>query len=173
MEQEFSYRDEVHTIKFEADGEDIPKADSFKASIGEDYYKFNVTKISDNCFSIILNDKNHTIYAAESDNEVFIYLDGKIIRFDKAGNDQKKFTQDGVVFGAKDKINTPMPGKVVKILVNEGDRIEVGQPLVIVESMKMENEIKSPTDGSVKSIHFKAGDLVDPDQPLIELTPDE
>ncbi len=64
-----------------------------------------------------------------------------------------------------------MPGKVVKILVKEGDKVTARQPLVIVESMKMENEIKSPTDGKVKSIHFGPGDLVKPGQPIIKLAP--
>jgi biotin carboxyl carrier protein len=173
MEREFSYRDEIHTIKFEADGEDLPKADGFKASVGDNHYKFNVTRISDNCLSIILNDKTHTIYAVESDNEVFIHLDGRAIRLVKVGNDQKKFAREGLEFGVRDEIATPMPGKVVKILVNEGEQVKAGQSLVIVESMKMENEIKSPANGAVKSIHFKAGDLVEPGQPIIKLEPEE
>ncbi len=65
-----------------------------------------------------------------------------------------------------------MPGKIVKILVAEGDKIKARQPLVIVESMKMENEIKSPTDGTVKSIHFGPGDLVGTGQPIIKIEPD-
>ena len=173
MEQEFSYQDEVHKIKFDADNEDCLKADSYKASIGEKEYIFNISKISDNSFSIILDGKSRLVYAAESDDAIFINLDGINIRLDKVGNDMKKFAQDDSAFGDKDKITTPMPGKIIKILVGEGDRIEEGQPLVIVESMKMENEIKSPTNGSVKSIHFEAGDLVNPDQPIIKLEPDE
>lgn len=171
MEQEFAYQNEVHTIKLEIDDNEQAKADCYTATIEDAKLKFNISKISDNSFSIIINSSSHMVYAAESDDSVFIHLDGKVLKLGKVGNDQKKFTAEGHEFGAKDEISTPMPGKVVKILVDEGDQVESGQPLVIVESMKMENDIKSPTNGSVKSIHFQAGDLVKPGQPIIKLDP--
>ena len=66
-----------------------------------------------------------------------------------------------------------MPGKVVKILVKQGDRVEKSQGLVIVEAMKMENEIKSGSGAVVKKINFKEGDLVDAAVPIIELELEE
>ncbi|RLF89797.1 oxaloacetate decarboxylase subunit alpha [Thermococci archaeon] len=66
-------------------------------------------------------------------------------------------------------VTAPMPGKVLKILVREGDRVRVGQGLLILEAMKMENEIPSPMDGVVKRILVKEGDAVDTGQALIEL----
>ena len=71
--------------------------------------------------------------------------------------------------GEKDKIFAPMPGKVVKILVSVGDEIVEKQPLVIVEAMKMENQINARARGRVKTIHFNAGDQVGTDLPIIEL----
>jgi biotin carboxyl carrier protein len=62
-----------------------------------------------------------------------------------------------------------MPGKVIKLLVAEGDAVRKNQTLVIVEAMKMENEIKSALEGSVKKIHVSAGELVDPERVLLEL----
>ncbi|MGZ3789054.1 MAG: acetyl-CoA carboxylase biotin carboxyl carrier protein subunit [Bacteriovorax sp.] len=56
---------------------------------------------------------------------------------------------------------TQMPGKVVKILAKLGDKVEKGQTLIILEAMKMENEIKSGTSGVVKAIHVKAGDALE------------
>ncbi|MGZ3807814.1 MAG: acetyl-CoA carboxylase biotin carboxyl carrier protein subunit [Bacteriovorax sp.] len=56
---------------------------------------------------------------------------------------------------------TQMPGKVVKILAKLGDKVEKGQTLLILEAMKMENEIKSGTSGVVKAIHVKAGDALE------------
>jgi biotin carboxyl carrier protein len=58
-------------------------------------------------------------------------------------------------------VSVPMPGKVVALLVSEGDAIEKGQGLVIVEAMKMENEVRSPITGSVKEIKVKPGDTVE------------
>ena len=54
-----------------------------------------------------------------------------------------------------------MPGKVIAVLVAEGDQVEKGQGLVIVEAMKMENEVHSPIAGEVKEIKVKAGDTVE------------
>ncbi len=56
---------------------------------------------------------------------------------------------------------TQMPGKVVKIMAKVGDQVSKGQTLLILEAMKMENEIKSGIDGVVKAIHVKAGDALE------------
>ena len=66
-------------------------------------------------------------------------------------------------------VTAPMPGKVLRILVREGDEVKAGQGLLVLEAMKMENEIPSPKDGVVKKILVKEGDTVDTGQPLIEL----
>jgi len=57
-------------------------------------------------------------------------------------------------------LKAPMPGKVVRILVAEGDSVEAGQGLVVVEAMKMQNEMKAPRAGLVKSIKTKEGATV-------------
>jgi pyruvate carboxylase subunit B len=66
-------------------------------------------------------------------------------------------------------IGAPMPGKILRILVKEGEQVKTGQGLLILEAMKMENEIPAPKDGVVKRILVKEGDTVDTGQPLIEL----
>lgn len=67
------------------------------------------------------------------------------------------------------RVKSPMPGKVTKIAVVEGDEVRKNQTLVIVEAMKMENEIKTAIDGVVKKIHVAVGDLVDSERPLVEV----
>jgi biotin carboxyl carrier protein len=59
------------------------------------------------------------------------------------------------------QITTAMPGKVVRVLVAEGDAVEAGQGLIVVEAMKMENEIASPKAGSVESIKVQPGQAVE------------
>jgi 3-methylcrotonyl-CoA carboxylase alpha subunit len=66
-------------------------------------------------------------------------------------------------------IVSPMPGRVIKIAVNEGDAVQKGDLLVVVEAMKMENNIMSPGDGVVDSISVSIGDLVDGSTRLIHL----
>lgn len=73
-------------------------------------------------------------------------------------------------FGSNEKnISSPMPGKVVKILVSEGDPIKKGETAVIISAMKMESEYKAPKDGLVKKINIKEGETVEGNQILIEL----
>lgn len=62
-----------------------------------------------------------------------------------------------------------MPGRVMKLLVAVGDVVKKGQPMMVVEAMKMENELKSPADGTVSSIKVAVGDLVEARALLIEL----
>jgi biotin carboxyl carrier protein len=66
-------------------------------------------------------------------------------------------------------ICSPMPGRVVKVLVGEGDAVEVGQGVVIVEAMKMENELRAEAAGTVKAIRCAEGDLVGGGDELVVL----
>lgn len=73
-------------------------------------------------------------------------------------------------FGSHENtISSPMPGKVVKILLNVGDEVKEGENAIIISAMKMESEYKAPCDGVVKKINVKEGDTIEGDQILIEL----
>ena len=71
--------------------------------------------------------------------------------------------------GGPGDVTTPVPGRVVKILVTEGTRVAAGDPVLVIEAMKMENRVTAPTDGTVKAIHVKEGDSVNSDETLIQL----
>src|SRR6266704_1033037 len=58
------------------------------------------------------------------------------------------------------QITAPMPGKVVRLLVKTGDRVEAGQGLLVVEAMKMQNEIRSPKSGTVERVFVQEGQPV-------------
>ncbi|MGD2147109.1 MAG: biotin/lipoyl-binding protein, partial [Anaerolineae bacterium] len=62
-----------------------------------------------------------------------------------------------------------MPGKITRIVVEEGQEVHVGDAVCVLEAMKMENELRSERDGVVKSIHVKPGDDVEKDQVLVEV----
>ena len=62
-----------------------------------------------------------------------------------------------------------MPGRVVKVFVSEGDTVEPGDPLIVVEAMKMENRVQAPISGTVSSVYVQEGDEVNPDETLIQL----
>jgi len=166
MDLEFSHSGKAYSIALEKTG-----TDDFKAVIGGRELSFGSSQISANSFSVLLDGQSKLVYVAESNSSLFVHIDGQTIKLEKAIGDKNNFAGAGDVFGAKDEVSTPMPGKIVKILVAKGDQVKAKQPLVIVESMKMENKIVSPSDGEVKSIHFGDGDLVEPGQPIIRLIP--
>jgi biotin carboxyl carrier protein len=64
---------------------------------------------------------------------------------------------------------SPMPGRVLKVLVAEGDAVEAGAPLVVVEAMKMENELCAARSGTVRKIHVAAGSTVESGARLVEV----
>ena len=66
-------------------------------------------------------------------------------------------------------IKAPMPGLVVRVEVSKGEVVEVGKGVVVVEAMKMENELRAQTRGIVEQVHVKAGDRVEKGAPLVTL----
>ena len=68
-------------------------------------------------------------------------------------------------------LKAPMPGKILDILVKEGDEVALGDPVMILEAMKMENELKSPADGILEALHVEKGDNVEKNQLLLEISP--
>jgi len=68
-------------------------------------------------------------------------------------------------------VNAPMPGKLLEIMVEHGQSVETGQPVAVLEAMKMENELKSPVAGIVSEIHVNTGSSVEKNQKLISIEP--
>jgi 3-methylcrotonyl-CoA carboxylase alpha subunit len=66
-------------------------------------------------------------------------------------------------------ILSPMPGKVLKIMVNKGDKVSKGQPVLVLEAMKMEHTLKAPIDGVINEINCSATSLVQAAQVLVTL----
>ncbi len=68
-------------------------------------------------------------------------------------------------------VRAPMPGLVLDLLVDEGDEVAAEQGLLVLEAMKMENELKAPSGGIVGNIHVESGEAVDKEDLLIEIEP--
>lgn len=69
-------------------------------------------------------------------------------------------------------ITTAMPGTIVDVKVKVGDKVKAGDPVLVIEAMKMENEIQAPTSGTVVNLHVDKGDNVTPDETLLEIKPE-
>lgn len=67
------------------------------------------------------------------------------------------------------RVKPPMPGRVVDVMVKAGDKVQKGQGLVVLEAMKMQNELTAPVDGMVKAVNCKQGDNVEAAKILVEI----
>ena len=67
------------------------------------------------------------------------------------------------------KLTAPMPGRITRLLVEPGSKVRRGEPLIVVEAMKMEHTIVAPTDGVVAAVRFRVGELVEEGAELIAL----
>jgi biotin carboxyl carrier protein len=116
-----------------------------------------------------------------------IVLGGRVVRvpFDADG-ERVEFVLDGEIWRAEvsdvargrrarhaeHSLEAPMPGQVLKIFVEVGDRVAKGDPLIVLEAMKMEHQIAAPFDGLVESIACRPGELVQPGIDLITVVPE-
>ena len=86
-----------------------------------------------------------------------------------------EYVNDGGNTGGRKKatdpghVTAPLPGNVVEVLVKEGDKVEAGQALLVMEAMKMETELLANIAGTVKALHVKKADRVTPGETLIEI----
>jgi biotin carboxyl carrier protein len=104
-------------------------------------------------------------FAAKSANGDFdVHLDGRTIGVEirPAGSfGRQKKDGPGAHGSGTQRILAPMPGKVVRILVKPGDEVKTRQGLVVVEAMKMENELRAARDGRVRDVAVREGQSVD------------
>jgi len=132
--------------------------------------------------SSISNNVNHVIYQIQSFNTELVEVNKaeKTCTVKVNGNiysvkvedqfDQllKQLGLDNLATAKVLDVKAPMPGLVLKIVVEEGMEIKKGENLLILEAMKMENILKSPSDGIVKKISINQGDKVEKNQVLIQ-----
>ncbi|MEM6327922.1 MAG: biotin/lipoyl-containing protein [Bacteroidota bacterium] len=81
----------------------------------------------------------------------------------------ERFGMDAGESAADREVRAPMPGLVLRVLVAEGDAVEAGQGVAVLEAMKMENELTAPASGTVAAVHAAAGDAVGKNDLLVEL----
>lgn len=143
--------------------------DKLRVKVGDHIYDLDLIETEPGVFSIVSQGKNFNIhlvpdgikkYKAEMPEETLnieiIDAESRYMKNQK-GNDEDD----------EDYISTPMPGQVVKILVEEGQEVKGGETVIIVSAMKMESEYKVSKDRVVKKVLVKEGDKIDGNQPLI------
>jgi len=98
---------------------------------------------------------------------MFAYLSGRVTQVIVNGRRRGRSADAAGNADGEQKVAAPMPGRVVRVLVAAGDTVEARQPVVVVEAMKMENELRSPKAGTVKEVSVVAGASVEAGRVLL------
>ena len=130
--------------------------------------------LADGRVHVLVGGKSYDLSVELDNHKTRCAVAGRVFEFDIYNDRDLRLLQAEASHVTFDPdIRSPMAGKIIDVPVSIGDYIEAGSPLVVVEAMKMENQITAPHDGTVKSISVGAGDAVESGALLLVLTPDE
>ena len=119
--------------------------------------------------SLLVDGRSYDVELDESGDEVQVLVDFELLTVDVADERAVSLRAGAAGFSVTGKVlvTAPMPGKVVRVLVAPGAQVTEGQGLVVVEAMKMENELKSPKAGTVVEVFAKEGSVVEANAKLL------
>ena len=133
---------------------------------------YNFVPLGNGRFSLIKDNKSYLVHLLKNDNGYRLHVLGSQFKVKvedertRKLNELVKSSQSGPT---QQIVKAPIPGLVISVEVNEGDRVEKGQKLLILEAMKMENIIKASCDCTVQKISIAAKDTVQQEQALLTL----
>ena len=156
----YDYQGNTYTINLEPQ----PNGE-FQAIIGEHTYTFEAIKQADGGWQLQFGSQRQVVYGVMQGDERFIYVDGvhyQLEAVDERTQRRKKSASGG-------DHTAQMPGQVMALLVSEGEVVERGQTLVVLEAMKMEIRVPAAQEGTVKTLKVAEGDVVQRGQVLVEL----
>jgi biotin carboxyl carrier protein len=137
-------------------------ANGWRISLDGDVVDADAVEIAPNIFSILLNGKSYDIRVTSTPGSTLTLQTGRH-EFTAEVTDPRAWRgrrHAALEAEGRQQILAPMPGKIVRVLVQAGDKVEAGQGLLVVEAMKMQNEIRSPKSGTMERILVKEGQPV-------------
>lgn len=134
-------------------------------------YNAGIIDLMNNYFRLVINEKEHEVWLSANEKRIncITYNGSQFIarRQDLLIPDEAIDSSASVLGKDKHKVISPMPGKVIKIPVDEGQEVKEGETLLIVEAMKMENNITAPYDAVIEKLNVNVGDAVDGSSALV------
>ena len=133
--------------------------------------KIDAMEVAPNTYSILVNGRAFEAVVIPAAEGVLVRCGGR--EFRATVSDPRAWRRGrGALFGAegKQQVVAPMPGKVIRILVSAGETVEANQGLIVVEAMKMQNEIRAPKGGTIDRIFIREGQAVSAGEPLVTIT---
>jgi biotin carboxyl carrier protein len=141
-------------------------------SNGKKAYQVDLKLLDKNLFSLMINNQSYTFEAVENGKEIKIILNQHEYSVPVLNHREKieeEILGSSSLLEEKGEIRAPMPGLVLKIEVQKGNTVAVGQPLIIMEAMKMENEIRSQIDGKIQEVKVTENQKVEKDDLLLRI----
>jgi biotin carboxyl carrier protein len=129
----------------------------------------SAVRVEPGVYSILLNGASYEIRVIETPQGLSAEVGGR--RFTIEVRDPRDTSRGArtALGSGRQNVAAPMPGKVIRVLVNVGDAVEVGAGLVVVEAMKMQNEMKASRPGRVIEVRARAGETVAAGDTLVVL----
>lgn len=128
-------------------------------------YQINLSKLKNDLFQLNFDGKQYQLYTKEMNRGLFqSFISGEDYSLElqtKLEAEANKLMNKNGNKNSKKKITAPMNGLIVKVIKNVGDMVKFGESLLVLEAMKMENEIKSLSEGIIKTNNCKIGESVD------------
>ncbi|RLD37707.1 MAG: acetyl-CoA carboxylase biotin carboxyl carrier protein subunit [Bacteroidetes bacterium] len=142
-----------------------------KVKVDDNLYTLDMLEVENGVYSILKDGISHNLELLQKTNakqyEVHTHNESFDIEIIDAETKYLMSRGDSDDDDGGNSISSPMPGKIVKILVNVGDEVKEGTTVIIVEAMKMQSEYKVKTDRTIVDILVKEGDAIDGNQPLV------
>lgn len=142
----------------------------YNLTINGNAYSVVIEDATDNQLTAEVNGVSHTIKIESIENLALLALEARqpAEGLPKPARPSKKFSSKSTASsGGAGEITTPIPGQIMSIHVNKGDKVRKGQKLLVLEAMKLENIISATSDGTVNDILVKEGEVVNQGQTLI------
>ena len=132
----------------------------YRVTVGDKTYELDALKTGPADLSVLIDDVSHDVSLEKKTDGYGVVIRGD--RFDVELKDAVKGAVLGRVAPSGPlRLTAPMPGKIVKVLVAVGDAVEAGKGVLVMEAMKMENELKANRAGTVQEIRVKEGQAVE------------
>jgi biotin carboxyl carrier protein len=143
----------------------------------QEWVKYEISKedyrLVENVISLIFGGGSYVLDVVGSDTEYNVYTRAayrKVTIYNDEAILHESLKKGGALGGGND-MSAGMPGKIVKVMVNAGDIVKANQPVLIMEAMKMENEMRASHEVRVKDVLVKPGDSVESGQKLVTFEP--
>jgi biotin carboxyl carrier protein len=124
-------------------------------------------------YSLIINGRSYEALVQPAEEGLEVLLQGQLYQVSVEDERQRRLRQrtgTSAVFRGEFHFKAPMPGLIVTVRVREGQTVKKGDSMIVLESMKMQNELASPSDGTVRNIRVQSGDNVDQNQVLLTIS---